>query len=130
MTDQLKLLVTLNDVGVLVDVDEENASAAIATARAFLNRIAPIPKTSRVRPSESSVAKKKPMSLSERILALGGAFFSEPKGTVEISKELARSAFHYDPVRVSDEVRRLVQREQLRRIGEGTKASPYLYVIR
>ena len=125
--DQLKLVVFGNDVGMIVDVPEEQASAAVRKARSILNAIGG--GGSRIR-AEKAERKQPARSLSERIQALGTEFFAEPRESTEIRKELARGAFHYDTVRIRNELRRMVEHGRLLRVGEGTKASPYKYVNR
>jgi hypothetical protein len=124
MPREFKLVVTLRDVGVVVDVaSAQEASAAVRQAREFLGQIGQSSSVSRLRAKAGTSG-----SLSERILGLGVAFFKEPQESVSVSKALARSAFHYEAVRVRDELRRLVRRGQLRRIGDGTRANPFKYV--
>jgi hypothetical protein len=124
MPREFKLVVTLRDVGVVVDVaSAQEANAAVRQAREFLGKIGEGPAASQ-RQAKAGTSN----SLSERILGLGVAFFKEPQESVSVSKALARSAFHYEAVRVRDELRRLVRRGQLRRVGDGTRANPFKYV--
>jgi len=124
MPREFKLVVTLRDVGVVVDVaSAQEANAAVRQAREFLGQIGEGSAVSRPRAKAGTSN-----SLSERILGLGAAFFKEPQESVSVSKALARSAFHYEAVRVRDELRRLVRRGQLRRVGDGTRANPFKYV--
>jgi hypothetical protein len=123
---QRKLVVTLDAVGVVIDAAAEDAAKEIATARDFIRRLSPSqPERS---PQGKSPAAPSTKTLSGRILSLGTAYFAEPRESTEIAKDLARAGYHYEDVRVRVELRRVVRRGLMRRIGDGTKTSPYKYV--
>jgi hypothetical protein len=124
MQGQFKLLVTASEIGLVVETTEKNAAAAIGEAREFLTLLGATPATGGAGAGKKHAAR----SLSERIVNLGTAFFSEPKDATEISSGLARAAYHYAPVRVRSELQRLVQRGLLRRVGDGTRKAPFRYV--
>lgn len=124
MSDRRRLVVSPNEVAVIVDATAEDASAEIKSARQFL---ASLRQTSaQPRPAHKADAH----TLSARILGLAPDFFAEPKESTEVAKELARAAHHYSDVRVRVDLSRLVKRGALRRVGDGTKSSPYKYVNR
>lgn len=122
MTERIRLLVTMTDVGVVVEVERAKINEAIQKARAMLQEAG-----QRVVPAKA-VDKRSAHSLSGRILGLGPQHFSQPKDAAEVTKALALAGYHYSLVRVCDELLRLVKRGHLRRIGEGTKSNPYHYV--
>lgn len=123
MPTRYKLLVTADDVGVLIEAGQEDATREIAAAREVLRAVSSSP----TRPSPSS-APQTGKTLPDRILALSPDYFAEPRESLDICKQLARAAQHYKPVRVRVELSRLVARGMLRRIGDGTKGNPYKYV--
>ncbi len=120
-----KLLVTSSDVGVIVETSNEDAITEIKRARELLVRIGVSQKS---KSQVTAIPKTQARSLSQRILSLGTDFFSQPREALEVSRELARAGFPYEPGRVRDELLRLVKRGHLRRIGEGKKSSSYQYV--
>ena len=126
MGESKKLIVTEDEIGVIVEVTQGDGAAEIASARAFIRGLSTTPKEHP--PRSSQVAQKTLKTLAGRIIGLGGPYFSVPRESVEISKELARSAHHYSDVRVRVELSRLVRRGLLRRLGDGTKKNPYRYV--
>ena len=123
--NQLWLLVTASEVGIIVESSLENAGMQIKKARETLARLRA---QQRTKSQITAIPKTGARSLSERILVLGTDFFSQPRQALEVSQELARTGFHYKPGRVRDELLRMVKRGHLRRIGQGKKSDPYQYV--
>jgi hypothetical protein len=122
MTGQHKVVVFGNDIGVVLDVTSENAADEIAAARKFLAQIGSGSPRRRVGTTQRAE------TLSARIMELGADYFSQPKESADVGKDLARAAHHYKDTRIRVELSRLVRRARLRRIGDGTKLSPYRYV--
>jgi hypothetical protein len=125
---QRKLVVTTDTVGVILDVAEGDAATEIAAARDFIRGLSDSVPEPKPQPRQRSTPLAK--TLSGRILALGSSYFVEPRESTAVAKDLARSGFHYEDVRVRVELGRMVQRGLLRRIGDGTKMKPYKYVNR
>jgi hypothetical protein len=106
-----------------VEATQETASTEIKRARELLASL-----VSKQKSQATFMPKTKARSSSERILSLGGQYFGQPREALEVEKALAQSGFHYKTVVIRKELLRMVKRGQLRRVGEGTKSSPYKYV--
>jgi hypothetical protein len=122
--ERFRLLVTMDSVGIVVDTTMPDAAKQVKKAREHLRNLAGTDSAPRARAKGSALLK----TLSERILGLGPQFFNEPIESRVIAKQLARAGFHYRPAPVRVELRRLVRRGKLRRLGGGTKSDPYRYV--